>query len=102
MTRAPHLGVVRGLSGPGGSQPSTPHQRLYARSLMEQRGLSTLFIVAGHQRYFRLAGLGERALDRRVDAVLEELTRAEITRLCEALRRLDPPPTPPAAPKEAA
>lgn len=97
MSRAPQYGMARVPAGDVARQPSTPHQRLYARSLMDQRGLSTICIAAAHQRYFRLAGLGERALGRRVDAVLEELTRAEITRLCEALRRLDPPPAPKAA-----
>lgn len=92
MSRAPQFGIARAPTGMAATQPSTAHQRLYTRTLMDQQGLSTFVINERHQPYFRLAALDLRVPGRRVDAVLEELTRAEITRLIDALRRFDEPP----------
>ena len=89
MTRAPQFGITRAPVGSAANQPATAHQRLYARTLMDQRDLSTIWINDRHHKYFRLAGLEPRGIGRRVDAVLEELTRAEIVRLCDTLRRVE-------------
>lgn len=93
MSRAPQYGRARAPVGAAAAQPSTPHQRLYARTLMEQRDLPTTWIGVHHGRFFRAAGLEPRSIGRRVDAVLEELTRAEIVRLCDALRCAATPAT---------
>jgi hypothetical protein len=74
-------------AGDTASQRSTPHQRLHARTLMERLGLSTITVMGGHAEHFRAAGLDPRGIGRRIDVVLEELTRAEITRLIDVLRR---------------
>lgn len=91
MSRAPQYGIARAPVGAAATHPSTPHQRLYARTLMDQLDLSTIVISARHHKYFRLAGLEPRGIGRRVDSVLADLTRAEILRLCETLRRAEPP-----------
>jgi hypothetical protein len=88
MSRAPQYGIARAPAGDAGRSPSTPHQRLYARTLMEQAGVSTITIGDQHERYFRRAALEPRAAGRRIDCVLKELSRAEIARLIDALRPL--------------
>jgi hypothetical protein len=87
VSRAPQYGIARAPAGDAGRSPSTPHQRLYARTLKDQLGLSTIDVASAHNRHFKAAGLEPRGIGRRVDAVLVELTRGEIARLIESLRQ---------------
>ena len=84
------LGQALSLNGAAGravtNGPSTPHQRLYARTLMRQLDLDTRFFAAGHDRFFLQAKLirPERGAD--VDAHLCGLTRSQISALLQALK----------------
>lgn len=66
--------------------PSTPHQRLYARTMMRQLELDTQRFSAAHERFFLRAKLirPERGGD--VDAHLCAMTRTQISALLQALK----------------
>lgn len=65
---------------------STPHQRLYARTLMRQLELDTQRISLMHRRVFEAANLTVPASGDDVDAVLCALTAAQISTLVSALK----------------
>ena len=71
---------------PVSSSPSTPHQRLYIRTLMRQLELDTLRITLFLRRFWEAAKLPEPALGTELDAWLCSLTRAQASALVAALK----------------
>ncbi len=67
--------------------PSTPHQRLYARVLMNSLDLDTGRITAMHERYFDAAKIAVPEQGSDVDAVLCGLTRIQASNLIGALQK---------------
>lgn len=65
---------------------STPHQRLFARSLMRQAELPALQVTVMHRDLFRQCGI-EWVDGERMDPRLESLTREQISSLIDALRQ---------------
>lgn len=66
--------------------PSTPHQRLYISSLLIQLELPVSWTNQQIGRYFELATLPAPAPDRKVDDVLEALTKQQASDLIRVLR----------------
>jgi hypothetical protein len=66
---------------------STPHQRLYIRTSMQQLDLDTTHMTAFHRRFFEAAGLPQPDPDARIDAVLCALTKTQASALITALRK---------------
>lgn len=67
--------------------PSTPHQRLFIRTLLRQVELPTDFITLSHLHLFRSAGgVPEPREGRGVDDVLTELTKTQASSLIQVLR----------------
>ena len=66
---------------------STPHQRLYARSLMHELDLSTREITTMHAPVLKSAGLQARGGED-VDAWLCGLTKGQCSDLINALNRV--------------
>lgn len=85
----PAPGAFAATRGPRNtwSTPSTPHQRLYIRTLMQQLELDTLRMTLFHRRFFEAAKLTQPAPDARIDAVLCGLTRLQASSLIEALKK---------------
>lgn len=83
------LGDALSLGGAGGRAvrraPSTPHQRLYIRTLMTQLDLDTRYMSAFHRRFFAAAKLPEPAPNASIDAVLCGLSTREASALIAAL-----------------
>ncbi|MEP7041887.1 MAG: hypothetical protein ABI843_02425 [Dokdonella sp.] len=92
MNAAPLQGSLRGLrtgaaTAPARQPNSTPHQRLFARTTMQQLDLDVTHITAFHRRFFEAAGLEQPRSDARVDEVLCALTRSQISALISCMRR---------------
>lgn len=88
MSALPAPGAYAATRGPRNtwSTPSTPHQRLYIRTLMQQLELDTLRVTPLHRRFFDAAKLTQPAADARIDAVLCALTRMQASNLIDALK----------------
>lgn len=65
---------------------ATPHQRLYARTLMRDLDLDTRAFTLAHDRFFRTAGLTPPLHGSDVDAGLCALDRKQISALLQALK----------------
>lgn len=66
---------------------STPHQRLYVRTLMRDLGLATGRFTYQHRTPFKSAGLPEPVFDADIDAHLCALSRKQASALIDALKR---------------
>jgi hypothetical protein len=71
----------------GGSRPSTPHQRLFIRTSMQQLDLDALYMTALHRRFFDAAHIPQPDANARLDSVLCGLTREQASALISALRK---------------
>lgn len=65
--------------------PSTPHQRLHIASMLIQLELPVTWTNLQIGRYFELAKLPVPAPDRKVDDVLNELTKQQASELIRVL-----------------
>lgn len=69
---------------------STPHQRLYIRTLMRELELSTHRFTYQHRGPFADAGLPEPVFDGDIDAHLRTLTKVEASALIKSLLKRAP------------
>lgn len=76
--RAPGPASVQGVS--------TPHQRLFIRTMFGQLDLDTRYMGASHRRFFKAAKLPPPEANASIDAVLCGFTRAQASALIEVLR----------------
>jgi len=67
------------------NQPCSPHQRLYIRTLFEGQELPLDYITKLNFRPFEKARLPLPTEGKRVDGVLEALTRKQAAQLIDAL-----------------
>lgn len=67
--------------------PSTPHQRLYIRCLMQRIELDNQFITLQTLRYFDLAGIKRPREGARLDEALAELTKEHAQLLIGQLKK---------------
>lgn len=67
--------------------PSTPRQRLYIRTMLQQLDLPTDYVTRLNCPTFRAANLEQPRLGRRVDEVLEALTKTQASMLIKALEK---------------
>ena len=65
---------------------STPHQRLYIRTLMRQLDLDTRYVTAAHRRFFEAAGISPEP-NSGIDPVLCNLTKSKASALISALKK---------------
>lgn len=65
--------------------PCTPHQRMYARTLMNRLELSTWRFTATHRPVFAAAHLDEPTLGSDVETYLRALTKAQASTLISVL-----------------
>jgi hypothetical protein len=65
---------------------STPHQRLYIRTLMTELDLDVQHMTADHRRFFTAASLNQPEPNARIDAVLCGLKKTQATALILALK----------------
>lgn len=66
---------------------ASPHQRTYARTLMQQLDLDARFIGLAHARFFLAAGLVRPRDGESVDAALSALSKTQISALIGALTK---------------
>lgn len=76
--------ITRPLSSTANT-PSTPHQRLYTRTLLRELELPVNQVTIMHRDLFAAAGVDWRD-GASMDATLEGLTRAQASRLIDKLR----------------
>ena len=67
--------------------PSTPHQRLFIRTLMREAELDTFTITLMHRRHFEAASLPAPEPGARVEDVLGALTKGQASALAGALQK---------------
>lgn len=67
-------------------EPSTPHQRLYIRTLMQQLELDTRYMSAFHRRFFDRARIAQPSPNADIDSVLCAISKREASALAQALR----------------
>jgi hypothetical protein len=65
---------------------STPHQRLYIRTLMQQLELDVLHMSGLHRRFFTAAKIEQPDPNSRIDAVLCALSKGQASALIDALK----------------
>lgn len=65
---------------------STPHQRLYIRTLMRELDLEVGRMTRAHRRFFAASGLAQPEPNERIDAVLCRMTKAQAVALSLALK----------------
>lgn len=65
---------------------ATPHQRMYARTLMRQLDLDTRRLTLMHRGYFETAQVTFPGAGEDVDAALCALTKAECSALVMAMK----------------
>ncbi len=70
------------------NSPSTPHQRLYARTLLREQELPVNKVTVMHRDLFARAGI-EWKDGADLDGTLCACTRAQISRLIDQLREDD-------------
>lgn len=66
---------------------ATPHQRLFARTLMQQLDLDVRYVTSFHLRFFKTAGIAEPEPGEEIDTVLYGLTTHTANALIGALRK---------------
>jgi hypothetical protein len=67
-------------------RPSTPHQRLYIRTLMQQLELDSTYMTLFHRRFFDTALIAQPDPNARIDAVLCALSKTQAHALIGALQ----------------
>lgn len=78
--------MIAAVVAPVRRMRSTPHQRLYARTLMRELDLDTARITLMHRGYFEAAEVAFPEAGTDVDAALCALTKAECSALVMALK----------------